>query len=268
MLKRLKQTIIDLMMRIIPIRWQYISWQIIKCQPHEADIRLFQYLDGLDGQILDLGANYGQFALSVFCLNRSLQIESWEPNPELRWSLRLIKCLHPFRFRYRSIGAGVKHDTITLHIPVSNKHDLSSNASLDIQEFDKEYVHERLQQYSHNQGYQLNKTTVNIQPVDADQATPLVIKVDVEGWELPALQGMQQTLDQHHPMLMIEVNNPDQWFDWLRDREYRLFSFEQDPPTLKLVEQYTESLNVFCLHPQSPPELLKRLQVLLPDSWY
>ena len=233
MISRLKNRLLHVLLRIIPVRWQYLRWQLVSGEPHEPDIKLFRHLDGMHGLVLDLGANYGQFALSVFCVNHSLSIESWEPNPQLRWPLRFIKCLHPWRFRYRLEGAGDQAGEITLHIPVAPKNtratDLTTNASLDVHEFDKAYVQERLQEYSDQQGFQLQAMSVTITTVDEQQPHPLIIKIDVEGWELQALQGMQATLEQHHPMLMIEVNNHRRWYPWLREMGYHTFTYQQEP---------------------------------------
>lgn len=267
MLNRLTDRLANILLRIIPVRWQYILWQLRSGEPHETDIQLFSYLDDVKGQVLDLGANFGQFALSVFAINRSLRIESWEPNPELRLALRFVKCLHPCRFRYRTVGASDQAGGGTLHVPVSKHQDLSTNASMDLDEFEKDYVDARLQQYSDHQGYQLRAVKVKVKPVDDGQYAPLVIKIDVEGWELQVLQGMQRTLSEHHPMLMIEVNNSERWFSWLRQQGYHIFSLQQNPALLLPVAQHTSSLNVFCLHPQSPAQLLQPLQPLLPAGW-
>ncbi len=267
MINYLKKWLVSVVLRIIPVRWQHLRWQLASGEPHESDIHLFGHLQDMQGIILDLGANYGQFALSVFCVNRSLKIESWEPNRQLRWALGFVKCLHPWRFRYRLQGAGTETTTTNLHIPKAGREDLTTNASLDIQEFDKDYVHDRLQEYSGGQEYQLQTVPVKVTAVDQQSIIPLIIKIDVEGWEIQALQGMRDTLQQHHPMLMIEVNNHQRWYPWLKELGYRLFIYQQQPAALLPVEGYTPALNVFCLHHQSPAELLQKLRPLLPKNW-
>jgi len=59
------------------------------------------------------------------------------------------------------------------------------------------------------------------------------IKADVEGWELRALKGGQQTIARFRPALYLEVDDdllsragdtPERLFDWLRGLGYRAFS--------------------------------------------
>ena len=60
------------------------------------------------------------------------------------------------------------------------------------------------------------------------------IKLDIEGGEFPALQGMQETLKSHHPILMIEMDemilsktnySEKQFEHFLNDLGYRPFYF-------------------------------------------
>ncbi len=267
MIDSLKKWLITVILRIIPVRWQHIRWQLVNGKPHEADIYLFQHLNGLSGPVLDLGANYGQFALSVFSVNTTLQIESWEPNRQLRWALRFVRCLHPWRFRYRLQGAGTEPGSATLHVPQAGREDLTTNASLDIEEFDKKYVRKRLQEYSGQQDYQLQEVAVKLTSVDRENLSPAIIKIDVEGWELQTLKGMRETLIRHYPMLMIELNNHRRWYPWLQQLGYQLFIYQQQPAALLPISGYAKTLNVFCLHRDSPPELLNKLKPLLPADW-
>ena len=142
--------------------WDHILFLLYKPQAHERDIYLFKYLQGVDGLVLDLGANSGQFALSLLNVNTSLRVESWEPNRRLRWILAVLKCLRWRRFKYRLIGAGSAAETKLLHVPTTRGNDLSTNASLDQQEFDKGYVQQRLAEYSKDGNYQFQTLEVDI----------------------------------------------------------------------------------------------------------
>ena len=60
------------------------------------------------------------------------------------------------------------------------------------------------------------------------------IKIDVEGYELPALRGAADLLDEHRPRLMLEVEQRhldrpiDDVFGWLEDRDYEGWFLRSD----------------------------------------
>ena len=270
MKSRLLKLVARRALRTLPDRTQYrlrqMLWQVVSGEPHERDVHLFRYLQGLDGLVLDLGANCGQFALSVFAVNSRLRVESWEPNRELAGALRLIKCLHPLRFRYRIQGAGERDALETLYVPTNDRCDLSTNASLSSTELEKSYVRKRLQASTHDAGYRTRVTRVRLRSVDSAGLRPLAVKIDIEGWEAAALRGMAETLRLAHPLLMIELNNREQWMDWLQGLGYRMFIYHPDHAILAPAQRHARALNAFWLHPRSPPELLAALRPLLPGE--
>lgn len=246
---------------LIPYRWRELRWQLFQRSITEDDIHFFNLLEGQHGLVLDIGANRGQFALSLFHTNRSLHILSLEPNPELRWVLSGIKLLYPLRFRFLLRGAGEHVAQQTLHIPVTPQCDLSANASLVPQEFEKDYVKKRLSDYAKaaDGHYRFTTKTVHIIPIDQLKLAPLVVKIDVEGYELSTLKGMEQTLTRHHPLLMIEMNNQELFMPWLAAKGYRFYRYDQQQRQLISYRADHPILNVFCLHPHSPQSILKHL---------
>ncbi len=80
------------------------------------------------------------------------------------------------------------------------------------------------------------------------------IKIDIEGAELYALQGMKQTLTRFRPALMVEVTqNAEQVFSLLTELGYRLFR-ENGSELLSGVEL---NFNTFCLHPTHHAQILE-----------
>ena len=49
-------------------------------------------------------------------------------------------------------------------------------------------------------------TTLDHDIAAASLPAPDLIKIDIEGWELEALEGMRATLDAHHPALFLEMH--------------------------------------------------------------
>lgn len=234
-------------------------------QVSETDIELFRHLDGITGLVIDAGANRGQFALSMLAVNRSLRVLSFEPNPALRWSLLLIGMLYPARFRFRLRGLSTHRQSMTLHVPTTSAIDLSSNASLDACEFDKDYVRERLAGYAQRSAgqYGFSQRSVKLLPLDELGLEPVAIKIDVEGWELQALTGMQKTIVRCHPLLMIELNNRQQLLPWLRQLGYQLYGYDAHQQLLLPTETGAGLLNVIAIHPQMPADTAERIKPLL-----
>lgn len=245
-------------------RWACWTWQQYCGRPHETDIHLLARLEGMRGLVLDLGANAAIFAQSLFTVNTTLTVQSWEPNKDLRRCLLATKLLYPRRFGYRMLGAGEHRQTVDLHVPVTQMTDSSPSASMDLAEFEKPYVKKRLQQENGTQQIVIFKSQpVTVQPVDEANLEPLVIKIDVEGWELQALRGSQQTLQRCYPLLMIEKNNTERWFGFLRDLGYCLYSYNHEHGKLKVIGDHCPTLNVIGLHPKSPAAIQARLAGLM-----
>ena len=255
---------------LITPRWRGIFAQYYTGQISEIDIELFRHLencdgDNSDGLVIDAGANCGQFALSMLSVNRTLKVLSFEPNPALRWSLLLVTLLHPMRFRFRMRGLGEQRQSLTLHVPVTTQMDLSSNASLDSSEFNKDYVQERLTGYSQRAGgrYGFRQRQARIIPLDELRLSPLAIKIDVEGWELQTLRGMQQTIERCHPLLMIEINNQHRFMPWLQAMGYAFYVFDAQQQRLLASDSGGDHLNIFAIHPQMPAALDEQIKPLL-----
>jgi FkbM family methyltransferase len=76
---------------------------------------------------------------------------------------------------------------------------------------------------------------------------PDLVKIDIEGAELEALNGMSQTIAASPPRIMVEITrNVPEVFTWLMDRGYFLYSEQR--ARLRRPEDRTTSNNVFCLH--------------------
>jgi FkbM family methyltransferase len=247
--------------RALTPRWAELIGQMRLGEVSESDIRLFGLLDGLNGLVVDAGANRGQFALSLFAVNRSLNVLSFEANPSLRWALLAIRTRHPRRFRFRLEGLGDRPHRGVLHVPRTQGFDLSSNASLDPREFDRGLVRRRLSDYASGAGgrYGFRSRPVRLVRLDDLGVDPIAVKIDVEGWELQALQGMQRTLKRCFPLLMIELNQPERFMPWLEDFGYRFYGFDAASGSLTTHKLIEGRLNIFALHPRSPHPVIERL---------
>ncbi|NEP26396.1 FkbM family methyltransferase [Moorena sp. SIO3I6] len=80
--------------------------------------------------------------------------------------------------------------------------------------------------------YSENSQTIRAVPLDSFEFSQLdLIKFDVEGWELKALKGAEETIYQHQPRMVIEINekvfkrtlgNRQEIYDFLKRHDYDL----------------------------------------------
>lgn len=143
--------------------------------------------------LYDVGANIGLFSLYAAKTRPDIIIHAFEPDPETYHCLELSKqnnqlnqlTLHPF-------GLGLEQASL----PLYQHHSNDGGHSL----IPPENAHQDQAQ------------TVMIKSLDdCLQAKlmppPQVIKIDVEGFEADCLMGMQHTILNHRPSLMVECLN-------------------------------------------------------------
>jgi FkbM family methyltransferase len=81
--------------------------------------------------------------------------------------------------------------------------------------------------------------------VSSNAVNPRLIKIDIEGAELQAIEGAIEVIRSHHPAIMVEVTeNYSKVFETLAKNDYLLFTPERMPLT-NAGQDY--SGNVFCI---------------------
>lgn len=229
---------------------------------HDPDFAVFDELFAVPGLVLDVGANRGHSALSILRHTNRVRVFSVEPNHEHRWDLLLIKLLHPFRFRFRVVAAGNTNAQKLLFIPGERASRQSAIASLDPTEFERDHVRAQLLEVgidSNDQG-SFRKIKTQVVPLDTLKLSPDLIKLDVEGFELQALQGLQETLTKYLPALLIEANHPHRWLPLILSLGYEIYYFNHTTKSLNGFENFDGILNIFCLHAKSQTKITQVLR--------
>jgi FkbM family methyltransferase len=220
--------------------------QYVMRKPHEADFLVFKKLRGQGGLFVDIGANVGQSAISFGAINRHMRIVSFEPNPVCEPGLKLAKRILGARYSYNMVGIGPRASKTFLHVPVTGSILATQEASLLKDQLDQDDVNERL-----GEPFSVRQVPVEIHALDSYRLQPDIIKIDVQGFEIDALQGMVQTLQEHSPLLLIESSWRDgEVTDFLAGLGYRPYTYSQaadllEPAILPITDKNT--INLFFL---------------------
>jgi FkbM family methyltransferase len=171
-------------------------------RPHDEDFAAFALFRDRRGLFLDVGANVGQSALS-FRLFHDASILSIEPNPENAPDLRLVKRLIR-RFDYLLVAAGEETGSATLHIPTYRGSTVTGEATLVSGSSAGSYWAGRHLGAGSGSDMGVVDRDVEVRRLDDLGLEPSFVKLDVEGFELSALRGLQNTLTRCHPIVMVE----------------------------------------------------------------
>ena len=175
-------------------------------KPHEEDFRRFAALPSR-GLFLDLGAHAGQSAASFHLVQPGWRILSLEPDPAMRWSLALTALALRGRMRFRMVGAGRRAGMATLHVPRAGGRRLEGEASFEASIFaSDEPTRSRLRELAAGRELSYDAMERPMVRIDDLGLSPGAVKLDLQGGELAAIEGMLGTLRHHRPWVLMENN--------------------------------------------------------------
>jgi len=176
-------------------------------RPDDPDFLAFRQLSvGDHGLILDIGANGGQSAIAFSFLFPHHRIVSFEPNPALWPDLDFIRRLIGDRFSYEKLALAEQPGSMKLFVPCVRNFPVTTRASLSRSAAEQQRDLLKDQGIG---GVELRETMVEVAQADSLGLLPDIVKIDVEGFELDVLKGMQRTLERCHPVLLVESNERD-----------------------------------------------------------
>ena len=158
---------------------------------HEPVLKSMQF-----NTIVDIGANRGQFALAARHCNPQARIIAFEPLAEPANKFRAILAADPLIVLH-PVAIGPTASSANMHVTAED----DSSSLLPITE---------LQQSLFSGTNEVATETIQIEPLTlrispADLQAPALLKIDVQGYELPVLQGCQPLLD-HFAYLYVECS--------------------------------------------------------------
>lgn len=190
-------------------RLPYATARFLLRHPHDYDYAAFGLFPPSDGLFLDVGANAGMSSMSFRIYQRRARIFAIEPNPyhepDLRWTQRVVG-----RMSYGIFAAGDTPAAHSFFVPIFRGVPITAEASLS-REFveDSPSLKRQLGAGMHSPDFQIVERRVEVRRLDDLHLAPAFVKVDVQGFEQPALTGMAQTLERYGPPVLVEAPQED-----------------------------------------------------------
>jgi|RhiMetdeSRZDD1v2_1073273.scaffolds.fasta_scaffold114728_4 FkbM family methyltransferase len=142
------------------------------------------------GVFVDVGANTGQH--SLFMSRYASQIHAFEPyEPVLRRFRRMVEINHIGNVVIHPVGLGNENSKKPFYKPPENN--LGTGSFVEGFKDDNSYLGELEIQIGDEALASARVTSVSI------------IKMDIEGYEKPALQGLRRTLTRNRPFVVFEL---------------------------------------------------------------
>ena len=208
---------------------------------------ILEYLDVGQESFIDVGANIGLYTWHALERHLNLHVATFEPDPRnaklLRQSAKQWKA--PNLLIY-SLAASNKTGQATF------TQDLLSSATGSLDQSETSFAERHYSQQPRN--IEVSTTTLDI--ATRDMPPPLLVKIDVEGHESEVLEGAEQMLEVHRPILMIESFGVRAQAIWARlvPLGYKFLDADTGQNTR------SETMNHLCVNPQkTKPILLSRL---------
>ena len=199
--------------------------------------------------ILDIGANNGLFSLAYASMYNGAQVHSFEPvsfifdelTKNLHMNPHISAGVHAHNF-----GLSNRTETLKLSIPAPEQHEryrrTNHKSRLDTRLFSVLGKGEKK--------YDGQFIPLDVW-VDKQKITAVdFIKIDVEGYEYPVLEGALNTLSLFRPVVMFELNeltltlsdrSENEYLRFAKDNEYDVFGlqygFKRDLLPVNTVEQ-------------------------------
>jgi FkbM family methyltransferase len=229
----------------------------------EPEFMVFKHFDQDTGTILDIGANYGYAAASMWAAGATSKILSFEPNPWHRPCLLRIKEMRPALFDFIHLALGSTDSWTRFIVPVIEGIGISALSSAAMEaEMDwglpENLVQHMIRDHPGLDAPRLQFTEVTWHTERLDDVLPkyqfdiqvsdiTAMKIDVEGFEAAVLAGAVHTLRAHKPLIMIEgANRNADVIAWLSPLGYSYADFVVDH--VVLTDQLSSNSNGFFLH--------------------
>lgn len=205
---------------------------------HDPDYRIFGHFTDPEHVILDVGANYGYSAVSIWAAGSRAKVFSFEPIIGFEPFLSEIKRLKEHKYDFTISALGSTNSILKFAVPVVNGIMISAfTTAFPTPHFPSlatnliEYVRSVLKTKSiksldiyrfETRGWRLDDYLANKEGIASDKI--VAVKIDTEGSELNVLQGMEKLLQDISPLLLVECGWQENAKQYLNGLGYLPFS--------------------------------------------
>lgn len=244
----LRRLLKPLVFRIVPDRIYFWLHCVGKLRDirlrlvEEREMRLLPEFIRPGDDVIDLGANYAYYSARMSSLVGSGgKVYAFEPIPfTAKVFRRLISSLKIDNVELTEKGAGARNERVVFHVPLQDFGAPSAGIShVGTRNND---LPGRDQFYAFNRHQEVSCEVVAIDDFLLPRLSRLsFIKIDIEGAEYFALQGMRKTLEKFKPVILVEIQpfflqgfgiTQEQVLSLIRDMGYEMFVY--DEPSHKL----------------------------------
>ncbi len=223
----------------------------------EPEIELLKYAVNQGDRVLDLGANFGQYAFHLSeAVGKEGVVYSFEPIPYTFQTLSLVaEKLGLRNVELINKGCGNENSKTSFNVPLQESGALAAGQS---------YIGTRNDEHEGKEDQVRWQDTIAIECeiIKIDDFLPnlenlSLIKSDVEGAELFAFRGAEQLINKYLPTIICEINP---WFldgfgvklhdltDFFFSKNYKMFFYKEGRLLEANVEKVVEDNYVF-IHP-------------------
>lgn len=165
---------------------------------HEEDFRGFASLCLGPGWFVDVGANYGQSAISIASVRPDLPVVSFEPNPRCMWALRATRMVVP-RLEVHHVGLSATDGTRKLYVPRTGGVEHTQEATMVAAVLRDEDVRSRV-----GRSFEVEAVTVDVRRFEHFDRRVAAVKIDVQGSEEEVVHGLLSAIERDRPAMLLE----------------------------------------------------------------
>lgn len=206
----------------------------------EEELQLLPLILKEDDNVLDIGANYAYYThrLAKICCQGT--VYAFEPIPFTYNVCRKIVRRYQFsNVELFQKGVGARNQKMEFRVPIADFGGISAGQA-HLTDRNNE-LEGKLQHYKFEKSKTFTCDVVTIDSLLPDIQKLAFVKIDIEGAELFALQGMKCTVERCRPVILIEINpffldgfslSEQELRDYFRPLNYDFFVFNGESSRL------------------------------------